>query len=49
MKKFFQFLVLTVLAVSAVSCNTPENPVEKGPIKVLEGNVSLEDMEFGMY
>lgn len=49
MKKFFQFLVLTVLAVSAVSCNTPENPVEKSPIKVLEGNVSLEDMEFGMY
>ena len=37
------------MAVSAVSCNTPEGPVEKAPIKVLEGNVSLEDMEFGMY
>ena len=49
MKKFLQFLTLTVLAVSAVSCNTPEGPVEKAPIKVLEGNVSLEDMEFGMY
>ena len=49
MKKFLQFLTLTVLAVSAVSCNTPEDPVEKAPIKVLEGNVSLEDMEFGMY
>lgn len=49
MKKFLQFLTLAVLAASAVSCNTPEDPVEKAPIKVLEGNVSLVDMEFGMY
>lgn len=46
MKKFLGFLALALLAVS---CNTPEEPLEKAPIKVLEGNVSLEDKEFGMY
>lgn len=46
MKKFLGFLALALLAVS---CNTPEEQLEKAPIKVLEGNVSLEDKEFGMY
>ena len=49
MKKFFGFLTLAALAVFAVSCNTTEEQPEKAPIKVLEGNVSLKDMEFGMY
>ena len=49
MKKFFQFLTLAVLAVLSVSCNTTDEPQDKAPIKVLEGNVALEDMEFGMY
>lgn len=49
MKKFFGFLTLAVLAVLSVSCNTPEAPVEKAPISVPDGNVALEDKEFGMY
>ena len=49
MKNFWRFLTLIVLAVSSVSCNPTEEPVEKAPIKVLEGNVALEDKEFGMY
>lgn len=49
MKKFFGFLTLAALAVFSVSCNTTEEQPEKAPIKVLEGNVSLKDMEFGMY
>lgn len=40
---------MMALAAYAVSCNAPEGPVEKAPIKVLEGNISLEDKEFGMY
>ena len=49
MKKFFGFLVLAAFAVLSVSCNPTEESQEKAPIKVLEGNVALEDMEFGMY
>ena len=49
MKRFLGFLTLMALAAYAVSCNAPEGPVEKAPIKVLEGNISLEDKEFGMY
>ncbi len=49
MKRFLGFLTLMALAACAVSCNTPEGPVEKAPIKVLEGNIALEDKEFGMY
>ena len=49
MKNFWRFLTLIVLAVSSVSCNPTEEPVDKAPIKVLEGNVALEDKEFGMY
>ena len=49
MKRFLGFLMLMALAAYAVSCNAPEGPVEKAPIKVLEGNISLEDKEFGMY
>lgn len=49
MKKFFGFLILAAFAVLSVSCNPTEESQEKAPIKVLEGNVALEDMEFGMY
>ena len=49
MKRFLGFLTMMALAAYAVSCNAPEGPVEKAPIKVLEGNISLEDKEFGMY
>ena len=49
MKKFFGFLTLAVIALLSVSCNTPEGPVEKAPISVPDGNVALEDKEFGMY
>ena len=49
MKNFWRFLTLIVLAASSVSCNPTEGPVEKAPIKVLEGNVALEDKEYGMY
>lgn len=49
MKNFWRLLTLLVLAVSSASCNTTDEPLEKAPIKVLEGNVALEDTEFGMY
>ena len=49
MKNFWRLLTLIVLAFSSVSCNPKEEPVEKAPIKVLEGNVALEDKEYGMY
>ena len=49
MKRFLGFLTMMALAAYAVSCNAPEGPVEKAPIKVLEGNISLEDKEVGMY
>lgn len=49
MKNFWRILTLILFAVSSVSCNTAEEPQEKAPIKVLDGNVALEDKEFGMY
>ena len=41
MKNFWRILTLILFAVSSVSCNTAEEPQEKAPIKVLDGNVAL--------
>ncbi|MBR5104456.1 MAG: hypothetical protein IKV05_07210 [Bacteroidales bacterium] len=49
MKKLFEILTLAALAVFSVSCNTTDEPQEKAQINVQEGNVFLEDKEFGMY
>ena len=40
---------MIVLAVSAVSCNDTNEPVDKAPIVINTGTVDLADQEFGMY
>ena len=44
MKRFLGFLTMMALAAYAVSCNAPEGPVEKAPIKVDLGNNTNNDV-----
>ena len=49
MKKLFGYLSLVVLALAAVACNEPEEPVDKAPIVFDDAQVGLADQHFGMY